>query len=433
MDNKLSFKEFLPLVLPLCNSEIRENVVERENYPIFKGDTLPYSVEYTLAQLIHKEILLHSNIERETLKLFNCYDYNVQAAFKVIDIRHTRYITFEILSKYLKKMKAEAQAEDITAFIRRIDRDLDCKVSFHEFSEIFQAPVTRRIKPSYITPTKSFQAGFSRSISLLGKKPLQKYKNSVIKHSNTSVKFATTKKSSKSNKKTLSTAKKPTFYQRQLSRSYSLFGGRPKKRPNSVLRRVKTPAKPKDQGQVYSSVKKVKLRKNAIFDFLRLQIRSEEQIELLKQNLILCKDLTIPKVWTLFDSKNKGYIQVIDLVKSLNSLGISKDDESAYLLFNRFDWDMDGVWKIDDIENLLVPAERDYKEMIASKIERNPNKKLRKETFDLLKRLLKAYIKAEIENEGYKKSIEEVNERRIFNEFDVNNVDSFTLAEVDLS
>eukprot|EP00826_Nyctotherus_ovalis_P056334 TRINITY_DN7586_c0_g2_i1.p2 TRINITY_DN7586_c0_g2~~TRINITY_DN7586_c0_g2_i1.p2 ORF type:complete len:115 (-),score=24.94 TRINITY_DN7586_c0_g2_i1:119-463(-) len=91
---------------------------------------------------------------------------------------------------------------------------------------------------------------------------------------------------------------------------------------------------------------------------------------------------------------------------------------------------MDGLWTLADIENLIIPAERDYEEIIAAKIERDATKKLRNETLDLLKRLLTTYIKSELDNEKLKHSLSDINEREAFNEFNAADADHFTVAEV---
>jgi len=408
--------------LPLSNPAIREHAVERDNYSIGNNETLPYNVEYTLAQVIYKETLIHSNIEYELLKLFNRYDYNVQSAFKAIDIKHTRYISFEFLSKYLTKMKIEAKEIDVVAFIRRMDRDLDGKISFSEFSELFRPCSTKRVKPNYITPTKSFQAGIpSDSIlaSLIVRSPSKEYKNSAVDYSNIP----------RNGNKVLSTGKSSVYsyitspYKGELSDLHSKISTI--KNTKGTLKRAKTPGSSKER---HSSLNII--NKNELFTLLKQQIKAEEEIETLRQNIILSNDLTLPKVWAIFDPKGKGSIQVSDLAKSLESLGIEVEEESVFLLFNRLDLDMDGLWKANDMENLIIPAEKDYEELIASKIERHPNKKLRKETLDLLKRLLKVYIKGEVDNESYKKSLGDLDERRVFNGFDINNMDFFSLAEV---
>lgn len=439
MDGQLSFKEFLSLILPLSNSQVRANAVARENYTVGQNDTLPHTVEYTLAQLIHKETLLHSNVGREMRELFNCYDYNVQAAFKLIDTTHTRCITFDSLSKYLKKMKAGAQASDVVAFMRRMDRDLDCKVSFKEFFEAFHAPTARRIKPSYITPTKAFQANVSRSVSFNGKKPLQKYKNSIIKHTSTPAKSTNNKSGKKlNNPKRFANASLLSPYQRELIRSYSVIGKRSDRRTLSASKKPVTPLKPKKSISTNStttskptpSIKKVKLKKPAIFVLLKQQLRVEERLELLKQSLVLCKDLTLANLWTLLNPKNKVCIQPEDLARSLKTMDVSEDEEGTFLLFSRFDWDMDGVWRMSDVEKVVAPVEKDYEEIIAAKVERCGSVKMRKETVGLVKRLLKEYIKGELENEKCKKLAESVDERQAFNQFDTKNVDFFTLPEV---
>eukprot|EP00826_Nyctotherus_ovalis_P010638 TRINITY_DN12795_c0_g2_i1.p1 TRINITY_DN12795_c0_g2~~TRINITY_DN12795_c0_g2_i1.p1 ORF type:complete len:275 (-),score=58.06 TRINITY_DN12795_c0_g2_i1:92-916(-) len=266
-----------------------------------------------------------------------------------------------------------------------------------------------------------------------------RYKNSVIKHANTPAKFTSTKSGKRlNNPKRSVNASLLTPYQRELVRSYSVIGKRSDGRTPSILKKPITPFKHKKStntnsttaSKATSSIKKVKLKKSAIFTLLKQQLRIEERLELLKQSLVLRKDLTLASLWTLLNPTNKACIQPEDLARSLKSIGVSEDEEGVFLLFSRFDWDRDGVWRVSDVEKMVAPAEKDYEEIIAAKVERSAGVGMRKETLDLVKWLLKEYIKGELENEKYKKLAESLNERKAFNEFDTNKTDFFTLPEV---
>ena len=156
----------------MSNPELREKAVERDNYHVITGEKLPYEVEYVLAQVIHKEIILNVNVERHMLKLLNCYDYNVQGAFKLIDTTHTRNLTVKKFKDFFKKEKMVITQPDIEAFIRRLDRNFEFKVSFKDFADVFSSGSLssekkgKNVKPSYLTPTKAFQSGFKRKKSM---------------------------------------------------------------------------------------------------------------------------------------------------------------------------------------------------------------------------------------------------------------------------
>ena len=51
-DGKLSYKEFLSLILPLNNLQLRFDASQREPYRVPSSQSLPQIVEWTLARII---------------------------------------------------------------------------------------------------------------------------------------------------------------------------------------------------------------------------------------------------------------------------------------------------------------------------------------------------------------------------------------------
>jgi len=400
-DNCLSFKEFLNAILPLDNPEAREQAAIRDNYAIPNGEILPHEVEYTLAQIIYKEITLCSNVEKQMVKLLNFKDYNVQAAFKLIDKRHTRYITSEELKDYLKSEKAGATGGDIEAFIRRLDKDLDYRVSYKEFSDFFGVGDSKeKVKPGYVTTTKAFQSGTLRTSSI-GKRPSIKEDKNSSKNS--------------------------------IQRS-KLFKGSPVTKSALISKSSNSKASPKKpslhSARTLTSTKKTYSKQHTIYTFLARQLEVEKELEALRKNLSLCKDLTVEKLWKLITPNGKQTIILDDLIKALKKLKIANDEEAVFLLFSRFDGDMDGKWTQEDVKRILFPMEEDYKEIILNKITKDPDNKIKKNTLKSLKELLKTCMQEELNNEQAKRLIGDINEREVFNEFDKTNKDFFTAEDV---
>ncbi len=134
------------MVLPLDNPGLRKETVKRDDYFVGEKDPLPYNVEYALARIVHQEVEMHAAVEQQKKNLIACPDYTVQAAFKAIDARHTRYISFDILAGFLRRRGTGAQTEDVVAFMRRADRDMDCKLTFQEFADFLQ-PGDPKLRP----------------------------------------------------------------------------------------------------------------------------------------------------------------------------------------------------------------------------------------------------------------------------------------------
>lgn len=366
---------------------MREKAANRDNYTITHGETLPHEVEYTLAQIIHKEIALAENVEKQMVKLLNCKDYNVQSAFKLIDKRHTRYIGPEELTNYLKNEKAGATEGDVEAFIRRLDKDLDYRVSYKEFADFFSAVDSKKkIKPMYLTTTKSFQSGTFRASSISRKSTLKTDRDSSMKKSKL--------------------FRSPTL-------THSVISSKSSKSKLSAKRdSIRT-------SRTLTSTRKNLPRRHTVYTVMAQQLEAEKELEALRKNLSLYKDLTVDKLWDLITSSSKQYITIDDLMKELRGLGMAVEEELVFLLFSRFDADMDGQWAKEDVERVLFPVDEDYKQIIVKAISKNPESKIRKGTFKLLKRLLRTYMRAEEENEKAKASIEEVNEREAFDALDL--------------
>lgn len=420
-DDKLIFKEFLAIVLPLDNPKLRQEVVERENYTLGKDEPLPYNVEYALARILNKEIELFENVEKEKRDLLNRYDYTVQGAFKVIDNRHTRYITFEIISAYLARRHAEATPEDVAAFMRRVDQDLDCKISYQEFVHTF-APIDpkTKTKANYITPTKAFQASAEKS-----KPSFSRSKSSAKKFKKKQQPFSAQK-----------TAMTPWKLRQDNLEESKGFQTEKKsgERPKTAAQPLYSP--PKKSPSKISPYKKSPLKKSPlkrdfnIYDLMEEQIGLERRIELIKQDLVLHNEVTIPRICAIFDPDSKGYVRAVELLDALRKIGLDPEREAAYLLFSRFDKNSDGEWDYENIVDLVTPQEQEYAEILTSRVSKDIHTQIQGEPLTILQRLLKEYLDAEVEIEKRKQLLKGIDIRKAFEECDIEDIGYFTLESV---
>lgn len=130
---KLLYREFLPVILSLSNPDFHFEVAKRDTVRVQPTELLPYSIEYTLTKLLNQEIETCKLIEDQKNKLCDCPDFNVNAAFKLIDTGHKRALGFGDLNEFLKGKGANATPEDIVAILRRLDKDYDGKISKNDF------------------------------------------------------------------------------------------------------------------------------------------------------------------------------------------------------------------------------------------------------------------------------------------------------------
>ena len=405
-DNKLNYQEYLTLILPLNNSKLRQQVTLREIIPIRCTEFLPYNIEYALAQLFNKELEFNEALEKERLALFNRYDYRSEIAFKVIDTRHSRYITFEMIGTFLKKMQSGAQCEDIIAFMRRVDQDLDCKISFSEFVEAL-TPIDshNRVKPSYITPTKTFQNGAVQS-SIEALNGITKRKHKIPK-SHKSINKSMIYKRSKL--PTFNTKTTGTFEVNEMNREQVHSDTKHTTMTESMYRPFK------------------ENNENLIFSIMKEQMAREKQIELIKQE-IAYQEVTLQNLVSLFDPEEKGIMTAEDLLDALRNIGLDPDKEAASLLFKRFDRDKDGKWDYNDLGDMLVPLEREYAEIICS---RQAGTEMPQEALEFIKKLIKTYLHNELIDLNNKKNIKGKNIiEKIFEECDYRNKGYIAIDDV---
>jgi Ca2+-binding EF-hand superfamily protein len=298
---------------------------------------------------------------------------------------------------FLKKMQSGAQCEDIIAFMRRVDQDLDCKISFSEFVEAL-TPIRshNRMKPSYITPTKTFQNGAAQSTieTLSG---ITKRKHKIT------------------NKSMISKRSKLPSIHTKTTGTFEM-----------------------NREQVYSDTKHTTMaesmykpfketNENLIFNIMKEQVGRERQLELIKQE-IAYQEVTLQNLVGLFDPEERGEITAEDLLDALKSIGFNPSKEAVTLLFNRFDRDKDGKWDYNDLGDMLVPAERDYAEMLCS---RKAGTKMPEQALELIKKLITTYLHNELIDLNNKKNIKGKNSiEQIFEACDYTNRGYFTIDDV---
>lgn len=91
-DGKLSYTEFLNLVLPNTSPSLRKLVTSRPSYYVSRFESLPYETEWALARVLNKEIDFFRKTELLKDDLISRYDWNTHDAFRIIDVDRFGYI-----------------------------------------------------------------------------------------------------------------------------------------------------------------------------------------------------------------------------------------------------------------------------------------------------------------------------------------------------
>jgi Ca2+-binding EF-hand superfamily protein len=132
-DGRLSYTDFLELVLPRNNSVLREISTQRDSYYVAEDEILPYEVELGLAKIFDKEISLSRKVELLKEDLVSRYDFNLRAAYEVIADCGEGRVDYDALYDFCQKNNISVIEKDIIALLRRVDTDRDGRLTYTEF------------------------------------------------------------------------------------------------------------------------------------------------------------------------------------------------------------------------------------------------------------------------------------------------------------
>jgi Ca2+-binding EF-hand superfamily protein len=128
-DGRLSYSDFSFAVLPSSLSH-RDLVKSREQ---FESQGLSSEVLYALVQVFERELQFLRDIEYRKEALVSRPDFNLLDAFRLVDQLNDSSLSRDAVRRYLMTCGFNPLSEDIEAFMRRIDKDQDEKVSYLEF------------------------------------------------------------------------------------------------------------------------------------------------------------------------------------------------------------------------------------------------------------------------------------------------------------
>ena len=103
-------------------------------------------------------------------------------------------------------------------------------------------------------------------------------------------------------------------------------------------------------------------------DFLVKLMNVEGRVESAKINLALNPDFNCEDAFRIFECNGRGFLDLNDLKCGLNLIGIYPTDLEARLLMKRFDLLNQGTLSYADFFDLLVPYEKDYRNMVENRI-----------------------------------------------------------------
>jgi Ca2+-binding EF-hand superfamily protein len=133
----IKYKEFLEIVLPRENSDLRAFITQRECFEIKEGEYLSYDTELALSYLLGQEIQIFCELADEKRKLDKLGLNSARLIFEV-DKVNSRELNFQNLNAYLSDSGVNAFDNEIISFLRKVDRDDDGVINLHELERFMK-------------------------------------------------------------------------------------------------------------------------------------------------------------------------------------------------------------------------------------------------------------------------------------------------------
>lgn len=134
-NGKLSFQEFLQMLLPCEDNFLRNVTLDRPSGRVGRYDSLPRDIELAIVAVLEGEIDLQRRLEDLKRELELQYDYSPFAAFRSVDRYNSGRIDTVNAGSFLRQQGHYASEMELLAIIRRIDTDGDAIINYSEFAE----------------------------------------------------------------------------------------------------------------------------------------------------------------------------------------------------------------------------------------------------------------------------------------------------------
>lgn len=351
-DGRLSYSEFLNLVLPKTSPSLRQLCTQRESYYVSRYETLPYEVEWALARVFDKEINYARKIELLKEDLALRYDFNLLDAYKLIDEDRTGAVDLDAIYIFLKRNHIVTSESDILALLRRADTDNDGKLTYSEFADAITPadPYTKSQLKSASrggSPVRSTTAQSNR-----GRLTQSTLFNSVQKTNADYLNYLQTSADKKNRYNSPTRSPNKRLDERSPSPKKETYQT-PSKTRSSPLKE-KSPLKEVEENQLARALKE--------------QIDLDKDLEDAKNQLVLKSDFNLLDAFRHFDRDSRGYITKNELKEGFNYFGVFPTNEQVYLVLRKFDTDNDGLLRYAEFSEIFAPKSAEYSSILNDRV-----------------------------------------------------------------
>ncbi|CAD8210634.1 unnamed protein product [Paramecium pentaurelia] len=177
-DNRLTYADFLQIVLPANNLELRNLVSQK---PTFAKD-ISYEIEYGVCRIFYKEIQIADEIQAYKQDLVQSPDFDYRITFQTIDQFNSGFIQLDLLEHFVDR--------DCNALMRRLDQNRDSQIDLEDF-RIALEPQYGNI---YSQKSSASTVTSVKQIEVQNQFPNRRAKQSVAKHIDRNKKIVQQKK-----------------------------------------------------------------------------------------------------------------------------------------------------------------------------------------------------------------------------------------------
>jgi len=427
-DGRLSYTDFLEIVLPRNNSFLRELATQRQSYYVAPDEILPYEVELGLAKIFDKEIHLSRKAELLREDLVARYDFSLRAVYELVADYGDGRVDLDALYSFLQKNGISVIEKDVVALLRRVDADRDGRLSYSEFCEAI-LPVDdyyRKVGESSQLPKRTLRtstplrspARISRATSNAFRETEKKLSNyDYFDYLDESARKSALRKSA-SPRRLRTASLHASYVATSPSRTKTTSIGKSGYLTPTRTKNIASPTRSPSRLEATSPLKGNEEEHFATA--LREQVELDKEFEGIRNKLALQDDFNLFDAFRFFDLTEKGYITRFELKEGLNDFDVFPTTDELYLIMKKYNRDNDGLLKYSEFCDILKPKDSGYAKLLA---ERKPSYVDREEladvftgyTVDLFRRVLKKSIENEYHSEKVRQRL---SRRPLFDAFD---------------
>ena len=351
-DSKLSYSEFLNIVLSNNNYELRKSA--RENICLNNDiSNLPFNIEYSLIKLLQKELDLIRTTRVLIEKLKSRKDFNVHDLFHYV--KGYGNITHESMKIFLEKNMLLFDNNDLNNIIKRMDINNDSKIDFNEFHQFLCFP-----------KLNCDCCSFCQCNCLISNKNFFGDKNELNdEHYNYNyndlLQISNNQQFQRNENYNCSNCIKHSFSNNdinEIENNNQLYSY------NLCHDNIQNYCCLCAHNHIYNDIN---ISENNFLCYMTKLIENETKIEEAKINLIKRPDFNIEDAFLIFSDQKKEIISFSDFQKGLKDLGLYLSEGEIKLIMNRADIDKKTFLNFENFFDLLIPNTKKFRENCKNK------------------------------------------------------------------